>query len=887
MINIYIFEAKSNQDILMENTKINDHSKNGKLKIFFSYAQGVGKTYAMLDDANERFKSGVDVVIGYVKLYDASEDMQVFNNIPILSKKMIGYENGDLEEFDLDEALNRNPELIIVDELAHTNVKGARNKKRYQDIEELLRAGIDVYTTVNVENIESLNDIIYKITKITIEETVPDYVFDNADKVEFIDIDPSELLRRFQEDEAYIKKIFTKENLKLLREIAMRKATDRISHENQNEKELYNSTYNLKLLACIGPFSSSAKCIREAARMAEAFHVPWIVIYVNNMKNKNLSEEQNKILRSNFDLAEKLGAEVIVLNGVDVAETIAQYAKLSGITNIIIGKNRNRGFFEKLFKPDFADKLISTLKDVEIYIVSSDFYKKTTPKISDMLTFVGNFNLSLMDTIKTIFILIIATLMSILFQKMNIVGDQNIIMIYILSVLVVSRVTKGYFYGVLSSIITVLTFNFFFTDPYYTFNTINAAYPITFIIMLLVALIMSTVTMQIKNQVKIATERQKDTEILYEINKRLVITRSLENIVELTNEYIIKLFHCSVIFYTIDKELKEYSTFTQCSEDDDGSFMNKDNERIVAHWVFVNQKVAGNGTDTFTDAKAYYIPMISKGKVLGVLGVSCIKREFKHKDQLFIRMITAQVAMALERQYLFDEQQDIIVRSEKDKMRSNLLRTISHDLKVSLNDILETSSAILENKDKKHQKELISSIKDDSKWLIHLLESALSVTRVNKDNLNIIKTFESAQRVAIEAVDRIKKRFPCRNIDIKAPDDPLMLPMDGILISQVLINLIENSIKHSKDDTLIQLNIKKMYSVAQFEVVDSGEGINEKDLYYVFGDYESNGENEEDSLFKVSGLTVCNSIIKAHNGKLEASNRRAGGTIFSFTLPLN
>ena len=472
-------DQRPNPDDILEDIRDEHQNRKGRLKIFFGYAAGVGKTYAMLDDAQERFRCGVDVLVGYVEPHTRPETMQLLHGLPALPPKSITYKNITLKEFDLDAALERKPELILVDELAHSNAQGVRNKKRYQDIEELLNAGIDVYTTVNVQHIESLNDVVQNITKITVRETVPDYIFDHADRVKLIDIEPEELLRRFEEGKIYSPErvntaknnFFTRENLRLLREIAMRKAADRISHDNQSERRLSEKMANIKLLASIGPSPSSARCIRWAARTAEAFHAPWVALYVQDMESEHLSEQENKTIRMNMDLAEKLGAEIVTLSGYDIAAAVAEYAKLSGITNIVVGKSRNKKTLKNLFEPDFEDKLISLIPSIEVHIIPGNApvrpYKKRTRTLWNK-----NFIFSWQDTLKTVGLLAATTLISFGMQALEI-SDQNIIMAYILSVLLVSRITAGYAYGIAASILSVLIFNFFFkTIRVFIINTI-------------------------------------------------------------------------------------------------------------------------------------------------------------------------------------------------------------------------------------------------------------------------------------------------------------------------------------------------------------------------------------------------------------------------------
>lgn len=889
-------DQRRDPDDILEEIQAHEDKRLGRLKIFFGYAAGVGKTYAMLDDAQERYKSGVDVLVGYIEPHTRPETIQLLRGLPTLPPKTILYRNIELEEFDLDEALQRKPELILVDELAHTNAEGGRNKKRYQDIEEMLNAGIDVYTTVNVQHMESLNDVIENITKIRVQETVPDYIFDRADKIKLIDIEPDELLRRFEAGKIYrpervetaMRNFFTYENLRLLREIALRCTADKISYENQNERRLSEKRANTKLLVSIGPSPSSAKCIRWTARAAEAFHAHWVALYVESIESEYLAKEQQKTIRANMDLAEKLGAEVVTLTGHDIAVTVSEYAKLSGITNIVVGKSRNKKTLSNLFELDFEDKLIALLPSIEVHIIPGSDTRRNYKK-SYKADRNPNFSFSWIDVTKTLFFLVTATLLSLGLRGLDI-GDQNIIMVYILSVLIISRITEGYAYGIAASIISVLAFNFFFTEPYFTFDAIQAAYPITFLIMLLVASITSTLTVRIKTQARLAVQREHRTEVLYEINKKLLATRGLDNIITLTNDYMVNLFGRSVAFFAVDPEQGEGGSVMQADEDVDGSVLNSAGEKAVAHWVFLNQKQAGAGTDTLMGAAAFYLPVISQGKVLAVWGISCAKGKLDYNTRLFLRMIASQVAMALERQHLSDEQRDMMVESEKEKMRSTLLRAISHDLRTPLSGILGASSAIRENGkslDEDTRDKLVANIQEESQWLIRMVENLLSVTRINESASNLTKSMEAAEEVVGEAVSRIKQRFPGREITVSVPDEFLEVPMDGTLIAQVLINLLENAIKYSPGCSPVEVHLERNGDLAQFEVLDRGRGISEEDFPHLLTGNKLIQNKSPDSYRGMGiGLSICKTIVKAHNGKLEAENRKEGGAIFRFTLPL-
>ena len=888
-------ERRPDPDAILEQLRGETEDGQGKLKIYFGYAAGVGKTYAMLDDAREQYKCGVDVLIGYVEPHTRPETMQLLQGLPSLPPRTLQYRNIELKEFDLDEALKRKPQLILVDELAHSNAEGVRNRKRYQDIEELLNAGIDVYTTVNVQHIESLNNIIEDIAKVSVRETVPDFIFDRADTVKLVDIDPEELLRRFAEGKIYrperaqtaMHNFFTKENLRLLREVAMRKVTDRISNEN-HERHLSNKMANTKLLVCIGASPSSARGIRWTARAAEAFYAPWAAVYVETIESEYLTNEQKKNIRANMELAEQMGAEIVTLSGHDIAVAVAEYAKLSGITNIVVGKSRDKKTLKSLFDIDFEDRLISLLPNIEVHIIPGQSARGTYKK-PKKFEWTRHFSLTWRDAFKTLGFLVAATFLCFGLRHLDI-GDQNLIMVYILSVLLVSRATEGYLPSMIASVLSVLFFNFFFTTPYYTFNAIQQGYPITFLIMLLAALITSTLTVKMKTQARLAVQRERRTDVLYEINKKLLATRGLDQIVELMNEYIVNLFDRSVVVYMVDPEQGANGNFQQAQGEEDASFMQSADEQAVAHWVFVNQKRAGAGTDTLMGAGAFYMPVISSRRVLAVIGLSCLKGNMDHGGRLFLRMIASQLAMALERQRLSDQQREILVEAEKEKMRSNLLRAISHDLRTPLAGILGASATIRENGkdlDGATFDKLVASIQEESQWLIHIVENLLSVTRINEGGTKVAKSREAAEEVVAEAVGRVKKRFPQRAISVQVPDELLEVPMDATLIAQVLINLLENAVQHSPEESEVTVELKKIEDTAVFQVLDSGKGIPKEDLPYLFENYVPHGSRPSDASRGMGiGLSICMSIIKAHNGKMEAENRKEGGAVFRFALPL-
>jgi len=623
---------------------------HGKLTIFFGYAAGVGKTFAMLEEAHQQLSHGVDVVIGYVEPHLRPETTALLEGLPAIPPKTIEYRGIELHEFDLDAALARHPQLIIVDELAHSNASGVRNSKRYQDVEELLQAGIDVYTTVNVQHIESLNNVIADATNVPVRETVPDYIFEHADKMRIVDIEPDDLLRRLSDGKIYAperaraatENFFTLDNLRVLREAAVREAASRITHVNQHP--VPEKLPNAKLLVYIDATPRSAKPVRWTARMADALFVPWVAVYVEQKDQGLLTEAERKLKRSNIALAEKLGAEVVTLAGMDVPEVIAEYARATGITSVVLAKAHQRPL-----RPDLAGRLLGLLPGAEIHLIPDDAPQppyRFAPEVRVSFTWP--------DTLKMLGLLVIATLISLGFDRVGI-GDQNVIMIYILSVLVISRVTTGFIYGLLASVLSVLEFNFFFADPVFTFTLIRPGYSVTLVIMLAIAIMTSALTVRVEAQMRLAVKREQRTQLLYEIGRTLLVTRGKANIVRVTCDYIVQLFGRSVIFYT------DFVSEPQLLQavDEHADFLRSDSERAVAMWAYSNHKPAGAGTDTLSSAGAYYLPVLSRGDALGVIGVSVERTSPSTFSRYFLQTILSQVAMALERQTLSDRQHGV------------------------------------------------------------------------------------------------------------------------------------------------------------------------------------------------------------------------------------
>lgn len=883
--------------LLNQIEKEESKAMRGKLKIFFGYAAGVGKTYAMLREAQEVKELGKDIIIGYIEPHARVETMNLTNGFEAVRTKVVNYRGINIREFDIDKALQRKPDIILVDELAHTNVKGQRNRKRWQDIEELLEAGIDVYTTLNVQHIESLNDVVANITRICVRETIPDKVFDEADKVEIIDIEPDELLKRFSDGKIYKKEqvkrafhnFFAKNNLYALREIALRRTADRVNNEVESarlsKREITVMPTSDKIMACIGPSPSSQRIIRTAARMAEVYHSKWIALYVENTKSSKLSKEDKERLNAHFSLAEQLGGEVVTIYGENFVTEVIQYAELRNITKIVIGKNHKKT--SKVFHfyaKDIVDKLMDSNAYIDVYTIpNSTYQKKRKVRLGSI-----KLNSSVKDFIKAIMIILITTAAGKMFDLMGF-AEANVIMIFILGVIIVYVTTAGYFIGIVSSIVGMLIFNYLFTEPRYSFQFYDKSYLATFPIMLVVSLVVGTLTNKIQAEAKNSNANEKRTQILYRVSAKLLSASGDCDVISVGIKYISRLTNRTVVGYLSNGNKLSTPFIYNPEKGIKNDKLVGTDENAAAYWTFLNGKESGSGTDTFYRAQGYYMPIEVQGKLLGVIGVSCTEGFLKPEQKFIVETVTGQIAIALDREILSKQQETSKVEIERERLRSNLLRSISHDLRSPLAGIKGAASTILENGkliSEATKNTLIEGIYDDTEWLIRLVENLLSMTKFDEGRMEIKKDTELVEEVVSEAVQRCSKYAKSHKIKVSVPEDVIMVPMDGGLIEQVIINLVDNAVKFSPKETTIEIKVYEKSQDVIFEVIDNGIGVAEDILPHIFDRFFTNGSKISDSRRGVGlGLAICKSIVEAHGGMIKAINKKSGGAIFSFNIP--
>lgn len=594
----------------------------GKLKIFFGYAAGVGKTYAMLQAAHQAQKEGLDVVVGYVEQHARPDTLALLNGLEILPCREIDYRGIKLKEFDLDRALQRRPQLILVDELAHNNAQGCRHTKRYQDVEELLQAGINVYTTVNVQHLESLNDLVSSITGIAVHERIPDRVFDRANQVELVDIEPDELVKRLQAGKVYrecqakqaLQNFFTSENLAALREIAMRRTADQLNRTAVQEGKEKSAKAGEHILICLSSSPSNAKVIRTAARMAEAFHSGFTALFVQTPETNELSGDNLKRLRSNLHLAEQLGAQISTVYGTDPAVQIAEYARVSGVTKIVMGR-MNHKQNPVTGKKSLADRLIE-LTDLDIYIIPDHqpLYKKPLGKLR-----IPKSHFTWKDACITLAALVLSSLAGFAFYHAGF-SESNIITVYILGVLITAVSTNGHFYGAMGSLLSVAAFNFLFTEPRFTFRANDPNYPVTFLIMLSSSIIASSLASRVKAQARMAAQKSYYTELLLESSQKLQKGRTEWDCLRLTAEQLNRLFDRPIL-YALSQPERDLAFRVEPSDAQDVLAELGTEEMGVAKWVQKNNKYAGATTSTLPDSKWLFLSVRGTQGVMGIVAV--------------------------------------------------------------------------------------------------------------------------------------------------------------------------------------------------------------------------------------------------------------------------
>jgi len=856
----------------------------GRLKIFFGYAAGVGKTYAMLDTARERAQGGEDVVAGYIEPHTRPETTALLQGLEWLPARSVAFRGLTLQEFDLDALLARRPQLALVDELAHTNAPGSRHGKRWQDVAELLDAGIDVWTTVNVQHIESLNDVVAQITGVVVRETVPDEVFDDADEIELIDLPPDDLLQRLREGKVYavdragvaMEHFFRLPNLIALRELALRRSAERVNRQVLRTRPGGPGTATWptaeRLVACVGPTPASQKVIRAAKRMSAALHAEWIALHV---AGPELGAAAKAALERNLRLAEELGAETASISGESVAAAILDYARSRNASKILIAKTGGPHWY-RLWRPSLVDALIAGSGDIDVYVIrgSDDEHVIDPPRAAssqraiDWRGILGAVAISLAGLAVAL--------------GMDAVGMAvaNVIMVLLLAV-IVTAVRLGRTPSIVSAVIAVLVFDVFFTEPRGTFSIEDPQYIVTFFIMLLVALTVSTLASRLRERVDETRQRERRTEALYRLSRRLSGTSGSQLLDSAVDElqYLIP-GHVAVFVPGANDALRLVAGRLGAADDHCAA---------AAQWVYAHGHPAGMGTQTLADLPVLLLPLRTPEGTLGVLAIEPASDAPADVDRThLLETFASQIALALGRDRLAAQAQRMLAQAETERQRSALLTSVSHDLRTPLAVIAGASSSLLQSgahMDASTREGLLRNVVDEAKRMARLVDNLLDMTRIESGAVAVKKEWTPIEEVVGSALGHLDLQASDHSVRTEVPGDLPLAPLDGVLIEQVLINLVDNAFKYSPPGTTVTVGAHRDGGELVVEVSDEGPGFAPDDLSRAFDKFYR-AKAVRSTRGSGLGLAICAAIVLAHGGRIWAENRAAGGARLSFSLPL-
>ncbi|HEU5467302.1 MAG TPA: sensor histidine kinase KdpD [Gemmatimonadales bacterium] len=853
----------------------------GRLKIFFGASPGVGKTYAMLEEARAKKREGVDVVVGLVETHGRRETAALLGGLDVLARRASEYRGVRLEEFDLDGALARHPGLILVDELAHTNAPGSRHTRRFQDVEELLAAGINVYTTLNVQHLESLNDVVAQITGVQVRETVPDSILDEADDVELADLSAEDLLTRLREGKVYVpeqaaralEEFFRKGNLIALRELALRRTAQRVDaqmrgyREEHGIQEIWPAAD--RLLVCIGPNPAGARLIRAGKRMASSLQCDWLVVSVE-VPGQAISDSDRAALAQNLHLAQELGAQTATLSGHDVATEILAYAREQNVAKVVIGKPTHSRWRDKLFGSTL-DALVRGSGDLEVHVISGD---EVLPRAGRQRPAVHRSPAAEYGW-ATLVVALGTALGAVVFRDLSV---TDVAMVYLLGAgLVASRYGRGP--SLFAAILSIACFDFFFVPPYFTFAVTDLRYLLTFGVMLAISVVISGLTLRIRDQAEAARDRERRTGALYAMSRELAGARGREEVLRIVGHHVRASFAAEV-YVLLPDGAGRLAVPPRVPLDE--------KERSVAQWVFDRGRPAGRSTDTLPAAHALYLPLVAASGGIGALGVSPSDAAGLD-DVMVIRLLEAfagQAALALERELLAERAQREQLEVEAERLRTSLLSSLSHDLRTPLAAITGAAGSLLDE----HaplapaaRRELLGSILEESQRMNRLIGNLLDMIRVESGALRIQREWQPLEEPLGVALIRLGDRLKGR--EVKVGDLPLV-PGDPVLLEQVFLNLIENAVKYTPPGSPIDISATSDGHVVRVAVADRGPGIAPGDAERVFEKfYRSAGAPAGGGVGL--GLTICRGIVTAHGGRIWVENRPGGGAIFQFTLPLS
>jgi two-component system sensor histidine kinase KdpD len=880
-------ENRPDPDALLVRVQEEERQKaRGKLKIFLGYAAGVGKTYAMLEAAQSRKADGIDVVVAVIETHGRVETEALLPGLEVIPRKQIEYRGVKLTEMDLDAVLARRPQLALVDEHAHTNAPESRHPKRWQDIDELLNAGIDVYTTLNIQHLESFRDIIAQITGVIQRETIPDRVLDEASEIEVVDLPPEELLLRLREGKVYIPEqavralehFFEAGNLIALREITLRRAANRVDEQMREYLETY-STPELwpvteRLLVCISGGPNSERLIRTARRLAEELKTEWHALYVETRENDRLTQENRERIWRELRLAESLGAkEVTTLTTDSAPAAVIDYARKHKITKVIVGRP-TRPRWREWLRGSFVDQLLRRSKEIDVYVVSEENAKKekTIPSQSVRVPW-RSYLTSL---------LLVAGATGASEIALEFLSSTNMIMFYLLAV-VVAALRLGFRPALLTALLGVLAFDFFLVPPYFSFAVTDTQYLITFAGLFTVGAVISTLVARARSQTETIKIREAQTATLYALSRDLSSAASLNDILNAVIRHVGETLNAQIAILLPEGESLNVQTSSS-------GFSLGEKQKSVALWTFRNGQMAGRGTDTLSSAELLYLPLQTGGRVVGVMAIKLSNSDegLAPETRRLLEPFAIQAALAIERAHLAQKAEQAQLLQATERLERSLLNSISHDLRTPLSSIMGALSSLRyegNSPEAESKRELMDLAWEEAGRMNRFISNLLDITRLEAGVLKIKREPYDVQDLLGSCLASLEPRLKERKVKINLPPNLPLISMDSVLMAQVLINLLDNAVKYSPPEGTIEFSARTRENWLEVEVADQGPGIPEEYLMQVFNKFFRLSRHEKFSGTGL-GLAISKGIIEAHGGKIWAENRPGGGSKIIFTLPL-
>lgn len=886
-------ESRPDPDQLLAQVQADEHAaRRGKFKIFIGYAAGVGKTYAMLEAAHQRKAEGVDVVIGYIETHQRVETEELVAGLELIPRKQVEYHNVTLPEMDVDALLARHPALALVDELAHTNAPGSRHPKRYQDVVELLNAGIDVYTTLNIQHLESLNDVVAQITGVLVRETIPDKVIDEASELELIDLPPDELLQRLADGKVYVpeqaaralQKFFRKGNLTALREMTMRRAAERV--DNQMRAYMQSSAISgpwaagERVLVCISQSDLGEKLVRSARRLADELNADWFAIHVEPPNHAVQPQGKRDQVARNLQLAEELGAHTKVIPSrnsvVAIAETILAYARKQNVTKIVVGKPIHPRWFD-LLRGSLVDELIYHSGEIDIYVITSTETARIPPEENPL-----NLHSPLSRYFWSVALTALTTLAGHFFGRE--ISPTNLVMLYLLTVVVVA-VYLGRGPSMLAALLGVLTFDFFFVPPFYTFVVDDTEYILTFIGLFIVGVVVSALTARAREQAEAAQNREADTALLYSLSRELAAADSHETILKAIQTHLEAGYGRDAVIY-----LPLGDSMRPVLGADPPQPAPGETELSLALWSYHHAEPAGSGTNTLPSAEPRFLPLKTSRHTVGVLSFKPLDpaRPFSPDQRRMLESFANQAAQAVERVNLAEQTRQIKLLQAAEKLQNALLNSISHDLRtplVSITGALTSLEAQDETISAESRRNLLETAREEAERLNRLVGNLLDMTRLEAGALKVKRDPADVVDVVGTSIGQMEARLTERSLRVDVPGDLPMISVDFVLIVHVLKNLLDNALKYSPENSPLEVRAWSAQGEILISVADEGPGIPPDDLERIFDKFYRVQRSEQVAGTGL-GLAICKGIVEAHGGRIWAENRPSGGTILTIALPL-